>query len=380
MRFWSRRPTVAIAVAAVAWLMSIAIGRAQSSAAPQMSDQAFKNVQILKAIPVDQFIGTMGLFAAALSADCSYCHTGAGTPDPKWEDDTPRKRTARQMIQMVAAINRDNFNGRQNVTCWTCHRGGPAPLATPSLDRMYGEPVVEPPDILPRATSGVPTADEIFDKYIQALGGAARLAALTSYTAKGTSVPFGDVGKGFPTEIYAKAPNQLVTTVHELEGDMCRSFDGRQGYFLLPLTVIEEYPWTGAALEGAKLDAEMAFPGKIKDYLTNWRVSYPSTVNGREVNVVQGTGAAGLVASFYFDKESGMLLRMTRYAQGPLGRVPTQLDYTEYRPVAGVMLPYRWSFAWLSGREDFTLTDVQPNVAIDAAKFGRPAIVSRPVK
>jgi len=226
----------------------------------------------------------------------------------------------------------------------------------------------------------VPTADAIFDTYIQALGGATRLAALTSYTAKGTSIPFGDVGKGFPTEIYAKAPNQLTVLVHQLEGDMARSYDGRQGFFLLPLTVIEEYPWTGAALEGAKLDAEMAFPGRIKDYLTNWRVSYPTTVNGREVNVVQGTGASGFVASFYFDKETGMLLRITRYAASALGRVPMQIDYTEYRPVAGVMLPSKWSFSWLSGRDEFTITDVQPNVAIDAAKFAKPAIVSRPVK
>ena len=86
---------------------------------PQMAGAAFKNVQVLKGIPVDEFLGTMGLFAAALSADCSACHTGAGTDDPKWEEDTPRKRTARRMIAMVQAINRDNFNGRQQVTCWT---------------------------------------------------------------------------------------------------------------------------------------------------------------------------------------------------------------------------------------------------------------------
>jgi hypothetical protein len=64
-----------------------------------------------------------------------------------------------------------------------------------------------------------------------------------------------------PTEIYAAAPSQLATTVHQQEGDMVRTFDGRQGYFLLPLTVVEVYPWTAGANEGAKLDAEMAFPG-----------------------------------------------------------------------------------------------------------------------
>jgi outer membrane lipoprotein-sorting protein len=242
---------------------------------------------------------------------------------------------------------------------------------------MYGEPVVQAPDILARATSGEPTADQIFDKYIQALGGAARLAGLTSYVAKGTSTPYGDVGKGYPTEIYAKAPNQLATIVHQQEGDMARTFDGREGFFLLPLTVVELYPWTGAALEGAKLDAELAFPGRIKDFLTNWRVSFSSTINGVDVRVVQGTGPSGLVATFYFDKESGLLVRMARYTTSAMGRVPTQIDLSDYRPVAGVMTPFKWSYAWVSGREDFELTDVQPNVAVDPAKFGKPVAAVR---
>jgi photosynthetic reaction center cytochrome c subunit len=352
----------------------------QAGGQPQMADAVFKNVQVLKGIPVDEFLGTMGLFAAALSADCSACHTGAGTDDPKWEDDTPRKLTARRMIAMVQAINKDQFGGRQQVTCWTCHRGSRQPLVTPTLDRMYGEPVFDPPDIVARATSSEPTADQIFDKYIAALGGADRLAALKSYAAKGTSIPFGDVGKGYPTEIYAQAPNRLATLVHEQEGDMARSFDGTTGYFLLPLTVVEEYAWTGGALEGAKLDAEMAFPGAIKTYLTNWRVGFPTTINDRDVQVVQGTGSAGLVATFYFDKESGLLVRMQRYFNSPVGRVPTQLDYDDYRLVAGVMMPFKYSYSWLSGRDEFTIIDVQPNVAIDPAKFAKPTPAPRKIR
>ena len=379
MEFWSRRPSLAVAAGIILWLASIALTGAQAPAAkPQMSEEAFKNIQVLKGIPVDEFMGTMGLFSASLSMCCAECHTGAGTSNPKWEDDPPRKRTARRMVQMVAAINRDNFNGRQVVTCWTCHRGSQSPLVTPPLDRLYGEPVIEPPDILPRATSGEPTADEVFDKYIQALGGAARLASLTSYVAKGTSTPFGDaVGKAYPTEVYANAPNQLATIVHQQEGDMARTFDGREGYFLLPLTVIEEYPWTGGALEGARLDAELAFPGRIKNSLTNWRVGFSTTRNGVDVRVVQGT-APGLVATLYFDKASGLLVRMARYANSSVGRVPTQIDFSDYRPVAGVMMPFKWSYSWLSGRDDFTLTDVQPNVATDPARFGRPAVTVHP--
>ena len=378
MKGWFRHSTAAIAAGVFAWTVCAVLSARAPQ--PQMAETVFKNIQVLKGIPVDEFMGTMGLFAAALSADCSECHTGAGTDDPKWEEDTPKKRTARRMIQMMQAINKDNFNGRQQVTCWTCHRGVRTPTVTRTLDSMYGEPILEPSDLVTRATSGEPSADEIFDKYIKALGGADKLAALKSYTAKGSSIPFGDVGKGYATEVYAQAPNKLVTLVHQEEGDMARSFDGTTGYFLLPLTVVEEYPWTGGALEGAKLDAEMAFPGGIKNYLTNWRVGFTQQVNDKDVRVVQGTGANGLIATFYFDKESGLLLRMQRYFNSPVGRVPIQMDFSDYRAVAGVMMPFKYSYSWLSGRDEFTITDVQPNVAIDAAKFAKPTPVSRKIK
>jgi photosynthetic reaction center cytochrome c subunit len=370
MKRWSTQPMMAVAGMLFVWLCSVAIATAQQ---PQMSDEAFKNIQALKGIPVDEFMGTMGLFSAALSMCCGDCHTGAGTSNPKWEDDPPRKRTARRMVQMVDTINRTNFNGRHVVTCWTCHRGQPRPAATPSMDRIYGEPVTEPGDVLPTATSGVPTIDQIFEKYVAAMGGAQRLNGVTSLIAKGTSIAYGEVGKGDPAELYAKAPNQLMTLVHQREGDLSRVFDGQNGYFMLPLTVVQVYPWTDGATEGAKLEAAMMFPARIKAYLGNWQVSFPLTLDGREVDVVQGTGADNLLATFYFDKQSGLLNRMIHYRMSAVGRVPTQIDFSDYRTVGAVKFPFKWSYAWVSGREEYTWTDVQPNAAVDAAKFARPA-------
>ena len=95
------------------------------------------------------------------------------------------------------------------------------------------------------------------------------------------------------------------------------------------------------------------------------------------MNVVQGTGLSGLVATFYFDKESGLLVRVQRYVNSPVGRVPTQLDFDDYRAVAGVKMPFKYAYSWLSGRDEFTITDVQPNVTIDPAKFGKPTPISR---
>ena len=354
--------------------LALAQNRTPVPAKPQMSEVAFKNIQVLKGIPVDEFMGTMGLFSAALSVCCGDCHTGAGTDHPQWDADPPRKVRARQMVQMVNAINKENFKGTQVVTCWTCHRGAQAPSTTPPLDTIYSSaPVFNPPDVLPAAdpaTAGTPPADKILDNYIQALGGAAKLNSITSYTAKGTSTLYGEV-RNDATEIYAKAPDQLATLVHQREGDLARTYDGHDAWVMLPLTVVQEYPLTAGALQGAKLDAELAFPWRIKQFFTNWKVTYPTTLDGRDVYVVQGT-APGLVATFYFDKQTSLLTRMVRFANSAVGRVPTQIDYSDYRPVAGAMMPFKWTYGWVSGREEYALTDLQANVAVDAARFARP--------
>ena len=128
------------------------------------------------------------------------------------------------------------------------------------------------PDLLPRATSGGQTLDQIFAKYIQALGGQARVDALTSYAAKGSSLLFGEVGAGNPSEIYAKATGQVSTFVHQQEGDVVRAFDGTTAWWQIPLTVTPQYPLTATLLEGAKFDAAMAFPWRIRSFFNNWRV------------------------------------------------------------------------------------------------------------
>jgi photosynthetic reaction center cytochrome c subunit len=348
-----------------------------ATAKPQMAEEVFKNVQVLKGITVDDFMGTMGVMAASLSFCCNECHPGAGTDKVVWEADTPRKRTARRMVTMVAAINKDNFGGRQVVTCWTCHRGKDFPPVTPSIDDdVYGTPRTETEDIV-RRTSPQPSADQVLDKYIQALGGAQRLASVNSYVAKGISTGFGGFGGGGDVTISAKAPNQRTTHIQYKpetgRGDVTRSFDGTTAWYAIPLTVIPMYELTGAELDGARLDAQLSFPGQIKQVLSNFRVGDPTVINDKEVNVVQGTGPRGLLATLYFDKQTGLLARVLRYDASPIGRVPTQVDYAEYRDVSGgIKMPFKWTFSWLDGRDTVELKEVQLNVPIDPTVFGKP--------
>jgi hypothetical protein len=74
----------------------------------------------------------------------------------------------------------------------------------------------------------------------------------------------------------------------------------------------------------------------------------------------------------YFDKQSGLLLRELRYTRSPIGRVPTQIDYSDYRDVGGIKMPFRFTFAWLDGRDSIEVKELQVNVPIADAKFGTP--------
>ena len=334
--------------------------------------------------------------SAALSFDCAECHTGAGTDKVDWAYDTPRKIIARRMVKMVSTINHDNFGGSQVVTCWTCHRGRDRPVVTPPMDIVYGTPVLEMDDILIQ-TPGQPTTDQILDNYIQAVGGAQRLAGLSSFVARGTSLGFAGFGGGGEVQIFAKAPDQRTMHIEFKDnperGDSIRTFNGRTGWIKTPLAVLGEYQVSGGDLDGARLDAQLSFPGQIKRVLSNWRVSSPTTIDdlpgpssqtsqqsavvgqNREVQVLQGNGPGGLIATLYFDKQSGLLVRELRYGKSPIGRVPTQIDYGDYRDVGGIKMPFRCTFAWLGGRDSIELKDVQTNVPIDEAKFGRPTLM-----
>jgi len=328
-------------------------------------------------------MATMGIMTSSLGFDCSDCHDAAGTDRVNWAADTPRKVTARKMVNMVTTINRDNFAGRQIVTCWTCHRGRDRPVVTPSLDIVYGMPVLERDDLVLASPPGLPKPDQIINKYLQALGGAQRLAGITSFAGKGTSVGFGGFGGGGAVQIYSKAPDQRTAIIEFKDAPgrdaSIRSYDGKTGWIKTPLTVLGEYQLNGSELDGARLDAQLSFPAQLKQALTNLRTLDPATIDDREVDVVQGNGPRRLFATLYFDRQTGLLLRMVRYGNSPIGRLPTQIDYSDYRDVGGIKMPFRFTFAWLDGRDAFQLNDVQLNVPIDAAKFGRPtSLESRP--
>src|SRR3989449_3172071 len=305
-------------------------GQAGQEQKPQMAEEVFKNVQILKGIPVDEFMDTMGMFAAATSMNCTDCHTSDSTASwEKFGADTPMKRTARRMMLMVNTLNKNSFAGARAVTCYTCHRGDQRPKVIPSLAVQYGVPSEDPNEIEIVPVRGAPSVDPVFDKYIQAIGGAQRLAALTSFAAKGIYSGYDTDHAKVPVDIFAKPPNQRTTIVHAPIGDSVRPYDGRAGWIAAQDKPVPLMPLTGGNLDGAKIDAMVAFPARIKQAFTQWRYG-SAPILDRQIQIAQGINPRHPPLKLYFDAKTGPPVRLLRYSHTADGPGSPQNYYSAY--------------------------------------------------
>ncbi len=365
-----------IAAIASAWLLTVTVvGQTTPASTPQLAEEVFTNIQILKGMPVDQFMGTMGFFSASLGLNCTDCHVDeSGGSWARYADDNALKGMSRVMMLMVNTINKTSFGGRPVVTCFTCHRGNRRPAVMPSLDLLCSSPGAEEPGDPIQQANGQPAVDTILDRYLQAVGGAERLSGLTSLAGTGLFLGFDDAGK-LPVDLFVNAQGQRATVIHTLLGDSTTTFDGREGWVAAPASdkPVPLLAMTGQELDGARLEALAFFPAGIKQALTNWRSGYPTTIDDRDVNVVQGTMPGGGTATLCFDVETGLLTRLVRWATSPVGRIVTRVDYSDYRDAGGVRVPHTWTVTWLNGRSHYELTRVQPNAEIPATRFAKPA-------
>jgi photosynthetic reaction center cytochrome c subunit len=381
MRFGSRR--LWLGAIAIAWVSAVAVAAGQAAQAgpatpapgvpptPVMAEDVFKSITVLKGIPVDTFFESMGMFASSMGNDCTFCHVKAAYFDrAKFAESTPRIIRARGMIAMMNTINKGYFGGGARVTCFTCHRGNNLPVREPDLSLQYGTPT-EDPNVLDFPEETRTSADSLFDKYIQAIGGRERLSAVSSFVGRGTYEGFDTAFTKIPVEVYAKAPNQRTMVVKMFNGDSVRSFDGRSAWMAGPDTPMPLVELTGGNLERARLEAILAFPGNIRQAYKQWKVGR-TAIDGQEVFVVQGSDGGVPLTNLYFDA-SGLLTRLVRWTDTPVGRVPTQVDYKDYRDVNGVKMPFQWVVSQTYMQMTVALSEIRANTAIGAARFNKPA-------
>jgi hypothetical protein len=334
------------------------------------SEKVYKNIQILKDIPADEVIPAMQFITYSLGVNCSFCHV-EGALD---KDDKKPKQTARKMMQMMAAINQANFDSKQEVTCYSCHRGAVRPVTVPIIseagtsprsDMMVEEEPSDPPT--------VPPAEQILAKYVDAVGGTSAIEELTTRKEKGT---ISIAGRRLAVEILNKTPGKQVSIIHLPNGDSITAYDGNSGWASSPKGPVRDIPEIEVA--SARVEADLQWPIHLKQFFSEIKSEKPEKLGAREVYVISGLKAGEVAARFYFDQQSGLLLRMLRYVKSPLGQNPTQIDYAEYRDQDGVKTPLQQTIARPDARFVIRIDEAKYNVPVDDARFVRPAASTVP--
>jgi hypothetical protein len=326
----------------------------------------FKNLQVLKDIPPDQLIPAMQFITASLGVECEFCHVR----DAFDKDDKQTKQTARRMMQMMFDLDASQFHGERAVTCYTCHRGSAKPVSIPMVDstapyvseaRVAAEPAAE-------GRTNLPLADDVIEKYIQAVGGASAIQNVSSRVETGT-VTFG-VGPGFPIEIITRSPSRQAMIVHLPAGDSSTVFDSQSGWSRSPAGPVRDMPQ--ADIEGAKLDADLQFPINVKKKFQKLKAIRTEKVSDHDVILLFATNSSGPPVELYFDRQTGLLLRQLRFGSSPLGLNPTQIDYGDYKTFDGAQVPLHLVITRPHRTMDIHLLQVTNNVPVDDAKFARP--------
>lgn len=366
-----------------------------SQAAPgeKTVEQAYQNIKVLNGMPESQLLPAMNLIRVSLGVRCEFCHVR--TADGKFEfakDDKREKETAREMIRMVININHANFGGQTSVSCYTCHQGHNSPVGIPpvggalaavaagsagpaqaSAGGTAGTPGTrtEAAGATPRANA-LPAAEQLVDKYTQAIGGAAAIERLKTRIAKGTyTATHGPAAA--PVEIYQEAPNKFLAVATLQNGPMRQVYNGTSGW-ASTTDAAGGRPITGAALLDLKRRADFFIDLRLKDQFSRMRTVGKEKIGDRDAYVVRAFTADRRLETLYFDTQTGLLLRRIDYVDSIIGRIPRVTDFDDYRDAGGVKVPFSVQRYQLEGFDALTLhfSEVRFNAPIDEAQFSLP--------
>lgn len=332
-----------------------------------------KNIQVLKGMPESQLLPVMNLMGASLGVRCNYCHVAE---EGKYQlDDKPAKQAARKMIQMMFEINKANFNGQTEVTCNTCHRGSTRPVATPPITQLSLANTTNPEPATSVAEKR-PTVDEVFNKYVVASGGEEALRKIqTRVSELSLKRPklVNPSGKPVTVELYQKAPDKLLMVSTGPDGTVSyQGFNGATGWIKTPA---QQREMSSAELAHIRQQAALYDPLTLKEQFSNLRVGGKQKVNDRDAWMLVGTNTSKTRERLFFDVETGLLLRRVQLNPTILGVDPVQTDFSDYRVVDGVKLPFTIEISSLDNAHNGqkrTFTQIRQNVPVEDPKFDPP--------
>lgn len=349
--------------------------------------QTGKNIKVLNDLPQSQLYPAMRFMAASLGFQCGSCHVIRNGWIEAPADDKPEKQAARQMIKMVVEMNKTYFGGNPTVSCYTCHRGQRSPQGTPVLPlqmlspRSSGGSPAAGSTISSTLTSGLPSADDVLNKYLAAVGGKAATEMITSSVVKGSTTTA--VGQVVAYEAEQSAPDKGRETfaVQNVAGRTCagdsrceyeRVINGRHGWVKNGQGIQE--------LVGEQLaDQKLLFPLfqilRLKDQYSRFRVSGREKIDDRDVYVVSAVRSDDRFERLYFGVETGLLRRRISYMRTLIGMIPQQTDFDDYRDVDGLKLPFTITMSYADpGSPPITrkFAEIKLNVPIPESEFEKP--------
>jgi len=325
------------------------------------AEKFYKNIQVLQGLPSDQLVPAMNFMADSLGVKCSYCHvTDDSGRWPMEKDDKKAKGTAREMIRMMRGINEANFKGRLEVTCATCHHGSSDPASMPPL--LGAVPAhSETPE-------GAPSVDAVLEKYTAAVGGKDAIAKVRNREIRGSFT--GGDGTPHPIEVRQTADGKYRSEVKVDQGAFTIVFDGKSGTSGGPT-------WNNPMPPDEKVRIgwrATLFPAAdLKSRYPALAVRGKEAIDGRDAWIVMGRDAEGGRETLWFDVQTGLLVRTLHRQHTPFGDIPEQTDYSDYRDVGGVKVPYTIRHTAPDRGDTIRAEEVKQNVDIPDSVFAPAA-------
>jgi hypothetical protein len=338
----------------------------------QLAEQRYKNIQVLKGMPESQVVPVMQFMASSLGVNCAHCHVNN---NGNWEfekDDKQAKQTARRMIQMTFDINKGNRDvfGGAAVSCYTCHRGSTEPVNIPRLPIPASALTGGGASAKPATAESLPTAAQVVDKYLQAIGGRAAADRIRTRVMKGSFI--GADGKPMPFEVHLQAPDKALVIITNPQGAVTQAMSGDKGWIKTPKETRELRPNEISRFRGIAQTFDIV---QVKEAAASMKVEGREKVGDRDAFVLLSPVDERRTQRFYFDAQTGLLLRVVTYMNTSLGAIPSQVDFEDYRDVEGVKLPFTVRQTSVDARNDSTrkFDEVKANVPANDAEFNQPA-------
>jgi hypothetical protein len=338
--------------------------------------QTGKNIQVLKGLPESQLFLVMNFVATSLGVQCNFCHVQQGkdptTGTTKWvweSDDKPQKQTARRMMQMVLSIKANNkVDFRENeVTCYTCHRGQRKPIGLPSLP-LARSGHEGPDDTTLAASPSLPSLDQVFSKYVEAVGGSAATSTRTLVLkgrreASQNRAWANDITVAFPDKFLLVTTTPTATIRQIINGDKAWVVNGANVRPLSPAETLD-----------AKRRGNELFPVVKVTPSESMKLTGTQKVGEHEAYVVENATDAK-TERYYFDIQTGLLLRKITLNKTVLMPFPEQVDFEDYRDVDGVKMPFTIRYSAIDTFDSWvrTFTEIKRNVTVEDTLFVVPS-------